>query len=88
MVETVGIRIHFLRCEINKDIYDNFRWMPETPQYLLAKNRRRDAEKALRWLRGPDADLTGELEEMQKDVSFSSVSVSLRFLSCTSSSSP
>ncbi|KAM3959838.1 facilitated trehalose transporter Tret1 [Aphomia sociella] len=45
-----------------------FWWMPETPQYLLAKNRRRDAEKALRWLRGPDADLSGELEDMQKEV--------------------
>ncbi|CAH0401707.1 unnamed protein product [Chilo suppressalis] len=31
-------------------------------------NRRRDAEKALRWLRGPDADLAGELEDMQKEV--------------------
>ncbi|RVE46763.1 hypothetical protein evm_008547 [Chilo suppressalis] len=45
-----------------------FWWMPETPQYLLGKNRRRDAEKALRWLRGPDADLAGELEDMQKEV--------------------
>ncbi|KAG6455721.1 facilitated trehalose transporter Tret1 [Manduca sexta] len=45
-----------------------FWWMPETPQYLLGKNRRRDAEKSLRWLRGPDADLTAELEDMQKDV--------------------
>ncbi|OWR48486.1 hypothetical protein KGM_206261 [Danaus plexippus plexippus] len=45
-----------------------FWWMPETPQYLLGKNRRRDAERSLRWLRGPLADLSGELEEMQKDV--------------------
>ncbi|KAJ0170751.1 hypothetical protein K1T71_013523 [Dendrolimus kikuchii] len=45
-----------------------FWWMPETPQYLLSKNRRRDAEKTLRWLRGPDADLTAELEDMQKEV--------------------
>lgn len=59
--------------------------MPETPQYLLAKNRRRDAEKALRWLRGPDADLTGELEEMQKDVSISGVSVFSHCLSYTPS---
>uniref|UniRef100_S4PEN4 Sugar transporter n=1 Tax=Pararge aegeria TaxID=116150 RepID=S4PEN4_9NEOP len=49
-----------------------FWWMPETPQYLLAKNKRRDAEKVLRWLRGPDADLSGELEDMQKDVDNSS----------------
>ncbi|KAI8423000.1 hypothetical protein MSG28_014088 [Choristoneura fumiferana] len=45
-----------------------FWWMPETPQYLLGKNRRHDAERALRWLRGPDADLSAELEDMQKDV--------------------
>ncbi|XP_049880705.1 facilitated trehalose transporter Tret1-like [Pectinophora gossypiella] len=45
-----------------------FWWMPETPQYLLGKNRRRDAEKSLRWLRGPDADLSSELEDMQKEV--------------------
>lgn len=45
-----------------------FWWMPETPQYLLGQNRRRDAERALRWLRGPDADLSAELEDMQKDV--------------------
>nr|WAS30608.1 facilitated trehalose transporter-like protein [Apocheima cinerarius] len=45
-----------------------FWWMPETPQYLLSKNKRRDAEKSLRWLRGPDADLSAELEDMQKDV--------------------
>ncbi|KAL0811515.1 hypothetical protein ABMA28_009906 [Loxostege sticticalis] len=45
-----------------------FWWMPETPQYLLGKNRRHDAEKALRWLRGPDADISAELEDMQKDV--------------------
>lgn len=43
--------------------------MPETPQYLLGKNRRRDAERSLRWLRGADADLSAELEDMQKDVS-------------------
>ncbi|CAG9118631.1 unnamed protein product [Plutella xylostella] len=45
-----------------------FWWMPETPAYLLGRHRRRDAEKALRWLRGPDADLTVELEAMQKEV--------------------
>ncbi|XP_048001750.1 facilitated trehalose transporter Tret1-2 homolog isoform X2 [Leguminivora glycinivorella] len=45
-----------------------FWWMPETPQYLLKRNRRRDAERALQWLRGPNADLTAELEDMQKDV--------------------
>ncbi|XP_026322836.1 facilitated trehalose transporter Tret1-2 homolog [Hyposmocoma kahamanoa] len=45
-----------------------FWWMPETPQYLLGMNRRRDAEKVLRWLRGPNAELSGELEDMQKEV--------------------
>lgn len=45
-----------------------FWWMPETPQYLLGKNRRREAERALRWLRGRDADLTDELQDMQQEV--------------------
>lgn len=53
---------------IDMSLLSNFRWMPETPQYLLSKNRRRDAEKSLRWLRGPNADLSAELEDMQKDV--------------------
>ncbi|XP_059045504.1 facilitated trehalose transporter Tret1-2 homolog [Achroia grisella] len=50
-----------------------FWWMPETPQYLLGKNRRRDAEKSLRWLRGPDADLSDELEDMQNEVDAASL---------------
>ncbi|KAI5641006.1 sugar transporter domain-containing protein [Phthorimaea operculella] len=45
-----------------------FWWMPETPQYLLGRNRRKDAERSLRWLRGPDADLAAEMEDMQKEV--------------------
>lgn len=45
-----------------------FWWMPETPQYLLGKNRRHEAERTLRWLRGPDADLSAEIEDMQKEL--------------------
>lgn len=50
-------------------VWPSSRWMPETPQFLLSKNRRHEAERSLRWLRGPDADLSAELEDMQKDVS-------------------
>ncbi|GBP19311.1 Facilitated trehalose transporter Tret1 [Eumeta japonica] len=45
-----------------------FWWMPETPQYLLRQNRKRDAERTLRWLRGPHANVAAELDEMQKEI--------------------
>ena len=35
-------------------------FMPETPRWLLAHNRRHDALKALRWLRGSHADVEEE----------------------------
>lgn len=41
---------------------------PETPVYLLSKKRRKDAEKSLRILRGPNYDIHGELDELQKDL--------------------
>ena len=34
--------------------------MPETPRWLLGKNRRSEALKALRWFRGPDVDIKEE----------------------------
>ena len=34
--------------------------MPETPRWSLGKNRRSEALRALRWLRGPDADIEEE----------------------------
>lgn len=45
-----------------------FVFVPETPQFLLAKNKRREAERSLRWLRGDKYNLAPELETMQKEV--------------------
>ncbi|KAL1449999.1 hypothetical protein WDU94_002462 [Cyamophila willieti] len=41
---------------------------PETPVYLLSRKRRKDAEKSLIILRGPDYDIQGELDELQKEL--------------------
>lgn len=44
--------------------------MPETPRYLLSRGRRREAEEALRFLRGPNAPVEWEsarIEEAAQD---------------------
>lgn len=45
-----------------------FFFVPETPQYLLKKNKLKEAERSLAWLRGPNYDISHEIEEIQKDV--------------------
>ncbi|KAH8384541.1 hypothetical protein KR093_000209, partial [Drosophila rubida] len=41
-----------------------FMWMPESPVFLAQKDKVDKAEKALRWLRGKDADITADLNAM------------------------
>jgi len=41
-------------------------FVPETPYWLMQKNRREDAENSLRWLRGPDADIKPECDQIQE----------------------
>ena len=40
--------------------------MPETPRWSLSKNRRTEALAALRWLRGPEADIDQECFAIQE----------------------
>lgn len=47
-----------------------FFFMPETPNYLLTKNRRAEAEKSLRVLRGPSYDVKRELDVLQVRIFF------------------
>lgn len=44
-----------------------FFFMPETPLYLVSKNRNDDAIKSLIWLRGNDYDYNTELIELQSE---------------------
>lgn len=44
-----------------------FIFMPETPLYLVMKNRNDDAIKSLKWLRGSDYDYNAELSELQSE---------------------
>lgn len=42
-----------------------FVFMPESPTYLVAKGKKDEAAKSLRWLRGPEYDISQELAELQ-----------------------
>lgn len=43
-------------------------FMPETPRWLLAHNRRQEALKSLEWLRGPQADNEEEISEIEANL--------------------
>ncbi|KAF4532171.1 hypothetical protein B566_EDAN002233 [Ephemera danica] len=40
--------------------------IPETPRYLISKDRQKAARKALQWLRGSNADVTTEYNEIER----------------------
>nr|CAD7576701.1 unnamed protein product [Timema californicum] len=60
---------HIVSCSVPIFFFCAFIWMPESPIYLLMKERTEDAEKSLRWLReagnNPDKSITEELERMK-----------------------
>ncbi|EDV98180.1 facilitated trehalose transporter Tret1 [Drosophila grimshawi] len=41
-----------------------FMWMPESPVYLVLKGKTDLAENSMKWLRGKDADISGEMSAM------------------------
>lgn len=43
-----------------------FVFMPESPLYLVSKNRSEDAIKSLKWLRGDHYDISDELNDLQR----------------------
>lgn len=44
-----------------------FLFMPESPTYLVIKDRSQDAAKALQWLRGKNYDSSEEIAELQNE---------------------
>nr|CAD7266861.1 unnamed protein product [Timema shepardi] len=60
---------HIVSCSVPVFFFCAFMWMPESPIYLLMKERTEDAEKSLRWLREagdkPDQSINEELERMK-----------------------
>lgn len=45
-------------------------FLPETPRYLLAKDKRHEAILALHWLRGPEYQVEEECFDIEASVNF------------------
>ncbi|KAK3540460.1 hypothetical protein QTP70_031001, partial [Hemibagrus guttatus] len=43
-------------------------FMPNSPRYLITNNKRNEADRALKWLRGHDLDPTDELNQIQHSI--------------------
>lgn len=56
--------LSFISCALPVLFFITFTWMPESPVFLLSKNRKDAARKALQWFRGQDYDVDDELTKM------------------------
>lgn len=76
---TIGILIDYSLGKLNSYLILNYSiiaisvaffvglfFIPESPQYLIKKNRKGEAETALRRLRGPTYDVSTELNDLRK----------------------
>ena len=43
-------------------------WLPETPRWLLSRGYGEDAEKVIKWLRGPAINVSKEMEEIKHQI--------------------
>lgn len=63
----VSVFILNLICAVIPLVFGGiFVFMPETPTYLIAKGKKEEAAKSLRWLRGDEYDISQELAELQE----------------------
>lgn len=53
-------------------------FIPESPRWLLANGREEETKFALHWLRGEDADITAELEELREAIRLAQDKASFR----------
>ena len=45
-------------------------FVPESPVYLLAQNKREEAEKSMQWFRGSKYDISEEISQVDHDLKF------------------
>lgn len=43
-------------------------FMPNSPRYLITNDKRDEASRALKWLRGPDSNYIAELNQIERSV--------------------
>lgn len=60
--------LSFMSCALPMLFLITFSWMPESPVFLLSKNRKDAAKKALQWFRGRDYDVEDELTKMEDTI--------------------
>ena len=59
----------FIACGLTLIVALFMIWVPETPLFLVAKGDNEQANKVLKWLRGPQIDVRNELKEINDTVS-------------------